>query len=138
MYIYIHIYLYTYIHIYLYIFFFFYTFMCKNMFGFIVFTVAEGELMKPTVAAGRSFDLCSCSNVFSCVCFFLCMSLTEITVKSSFSICIFRYCSPNQYGVPKKKVHISNQSIFWNGNMVSKLLKSQWFDFSNRWTYFCR
>ena len=82
------------------------TFMWKIMFGLIVvFTAAEGGLMKYAVAAVRRLDLCGCSKQRY---FFLCMSLTEITVKSSFSICIFRYCSPNQYGVPTKIVHILN------------------------------
>ena len=82
------------------------TFMWKIMFGLIVlFTAADGGLMKYTVAAVRRRVLCGSSKQRY---FFSCMSLTEITVKSSFSVCIFPYCSPNQYRVPTKIVHVLN------------------------------
>ena len=74
----------------------------------VVFTVAEGGPIKPTVAGGRRLDLFGCSKQKQ---FFLCMSLTEIAVKFSFSICVFRYCSPNQYRVPTKIVYFILQNI---------------------------
>ena len=101
--------------------------MWNNRFGLII--VVEGGLMKPAVTAGRRLNLC---GTIKQRCLFLFISLTEITLKAPFSICICQYRSPSQYRVPVNIVHISLQSIFWNSNMVFQFLKNHCFNFSRK------